>query len=789
MATCASLAPRALEGLSGEEVAARVALGQQNLTSNRPSRTVGQIVKANVFTRFNAILGVLLGVIVVVGPFQDALFGLVLAANTAIGIVQELRAKRALDRLALLAAPKAVAIRDGVPLDLAVEAVVLDDVLRIRAGDQVVVDGVLLDAEGLELDESLLSGEADPVPKEVGDSVLSGSFAAAGTGWYRATNVGDDAYAARLARSARRFALVRSDLRAGIDRILRGVTLLIVPVAVLLVSTQLLHNADLADALRGSVAGVGSMVPEGLVLLTSMAMAVGVFRLGRRRVLVQELAAIEALARVDVVCLDKTGTLTQGAMAVADVELLAPVDAGAVLGALAAADPSPNSSTRALAVAFPAPKGWKPETVVPFSSARKWSGASFGDRGAWVLGAPELLVEHACPPLAAAIAPVLRDRAAAGQRVLLLAKSPYHHVDDDLPSGLQPAVLVVLSDPVRPAAAATLAYFAEQGVALKVLSGDDPRTVGSIAARLGLQTAGRPVDARSLPPDGDELAQAMEDGTVFGRVAPHQKRAMVAALQSRGHVVAMVGDGVNDVLALKDADIGVALGSGSGASRAVAQLVLVDNDFDALPAVVGEGRRVIANVERVANLFLTKTVYATLLALAVGVARLPFPFLPRHLTVVTALTIGVPAFFLALAPSAARARPGFVRRVLAFAIPAGTIAAAATFVSYAVVRQEGMALPPARTTAAVVLFAVAFWALTVVARPVTWPIEVLLASLAGCFAGVLAIGSLRTFFGFVLPGALGWTTAGIIAGGAILALESGWQLASRWHHPASPTAR
>ena len=767
-----------MTGLSSAEVAAREVRGQTNVDPAHTSRTVRQILRSNVLTRFNAILGALLAVIAVVGPIQDALFGLVLVANTAIGIVQELRAKHSLDRLAVLATPGVVVIRDGSTVELPVERVVVDDVLRLRAGDQVVVDGVVLDSQGLEVDESLLTGEADPVDKHAGDGVLSGSFAAAGSGWYRASRVGEDAYAAQLARAARRFTQVPSDLRASLDRILRGVTFVMLPTAALLVWSQLLHNHDLADALRGSVAGVGSMIPEGLVLLTSVAMAMGVIRLGRRRVLVQELPAIETLARVDTVCLDKTGTLTQGAMALAGVDPLLPVDVRAVLGALADVDPTPNASTRAIANAYPPPEGWRAEQIIPFSSDRKWSGATFATRGSWVLGAPELLLKAADPTVAAPVASTVNGRATAGQRVLLLARCERALLAPDLPEGLQPAALIYLEDPVRPEAEATLEYFDRQGVELKILSGDDPQTVGAIAARVGLKRPGIPVDARDLPEyEGDQLADALEQCTVFGRVSPHQKRAMVASLQSRGHVVAMVGDGVNDVLALKEAAIGVALGSGSGASRAVAQLVLVGNDFAALPAVVGEGRRVIANVERVANLFLTKTVYAALLALAVGVARLPFPFLPRHLTVVTALTIGIPAFFLALAPNAARARPGFVSRVLTFALPAGTVAAAATFVSYALIRTEGSALAEARTVAAVVLFTVAFWALTVVARPLTSSRRWLLAGLACSFGCVLALEELRQLFGLVLPSVVGWMTAGTVALAGMAALELGWRVA------------
>ena len=784
--TCSVAAPssavggqRPLDGLSSAEVAARVARRQTNRVDTGPSRTIRQILWANLVTRFNAILGVLLGVIIVVGPFQDALFGLVLVANAAIGILQELRAKRALDRLAVLTTPKARVLRNGVATEVPVDGVVLDDVLVIGPGDQVLVDGVVLRSDGLEVDESLLTGELDPIAKDIGDEVLSGSFAAAGQGWYRATRVGEEAYAERIASAARRFSLARSDLRAGIDRILRGVSFVMVPTAALLVWSQLIHNNDLADALRGSVAGVGSMVPEGLVLLTSVTMAVGVVRLGRRQVLVQELAAIETLARVDVVCVDKTGTLTEGMMEVSTVEWLTEAQGEAALGALAAVDPSPNASMRAIAAAFRPPDRWQADAVVPFSSARKWSGASFGPLGAWVIGAPDVLSSHAVAAAAMELRPIVARHASLGRRVLLVARSPAGLVDDTLPPGLQPAALVVLEDRVRPQAAATLEYFSRQGVALKVLSGDDPVTVGAVASALGLGAQLAPVDSRQLSEAPDELGGTMERHAVFGRVTPHQKRAMVQALQANGHVVAMVGDGVNDVLALKQSDIGVAFGTGSGASRAVAQLVLVDNSFDALPAVVAEGRRVIANVERVASLFLTKTVYATLLALAVGVARFPFPFLPRHLTVVTALTIGIPAFLLALAPNASRARGGFVRRVLAFAAPAGLVAASATFVSYAVIREEGMALAPARTTATMVLFVVGFWALTAVARPLTPARRWLLAGLACSFVCVLALEPLRTFYGFVMPSTVGWATGGAVALSSLAALEAGWRIAVR----------
>ncbi|HEX6919287.1 MAG TPA: HAD-IC family P-type ATPase [Actinomycetes bacterium] len=763
-------------GLTAAEVQVRRDRGEVNDVPARASRSVRQIVRANVMTRFNAILGVLLVVILVVGPLQDALFGLILVANTGIGVLQELRAKRVLDRLAVVSAPRARVVREGQVGERAAGDVVLDDLLELQLGDQVVVDGVVDTADGLEIDESLLTGEAEPVVKKPDDAVLSGSFVVAGSGRYQATRVGAAAYAQQLADQARRFTLVRSELRAGIDWILRVMTWVLVPTATLLVVSQLTRNTNLDDAIRGSVAGVVTMVPEGLVLLTSIAFAVGVVRLGRSRVLVQELPALEGLARVDVVCLDKTGTLTSGRLSVAELETLDPADPAAeALAALAASDPHPNASLRAVADAFPDPPGWAARAVTPFSSARKWSATDFGEHGVWVLGAPDVvLAARAAPSVTARV----EAHAAQGRRVLLLARGTTGPSAEVLPEPLDPVALVVLADQLRGDAADTLRYFLDQGVAVKLISGDHPRTVGALAASLGLPGIADPVDARDLPADPDRLAELMESASVFGRVLPAQKRAMVAALQSRGHVVAMTGDGVNDVLALKDADIGVAMGSGTSATRAVAQLVLLDSRFAVLPGVVAEGRRVIGNVERVANLFLTKTVYATLLAVSVGVARLPFPFLPRHLTVVSALTIGIPGFFLALAPNTRRARPGFVARVARFAIPAGTVAAVATFTAYSLSRDEpGTSLTEARTAATLVLFGVALWILGILARPASPARRALVASMAAAFLLTLAVPAAREFFALDPPRALVWLAAVGVVALAGLALELGWRAA------------
>jgi cation-transporting ATPase E len=743
-----------LGGLTEAEVSERVATGRVNDVAAGPSRTVAEIVRANVFTRFNALLGSLLVVILIVGPYQDALFGFVLIGNTLIGIVQELRAKRTLDRLAVLTAPRAKVVRDGTVLQVPVTAVVEDDVLAVQPGDQIVVDGEVLDSQGLEVDESLLSGESEPVERRSGDRVLSGSFIAAGSGHYRATRVGRAAYAAKLSEEARRFTLTRSELRAEIDKILRAVTWVIVPTAILLVISQLRSNASIHDAIRGSVAGTVAMVPEGLVLLMSVAFAMGVVRLGRRNVLVQELAAVEVLARVDVLCIDKTGTLTEGRLDVEDVEVIEPDQPfdGALAG-LATSDPHPNATLLAIGQRYAGADGWRSDQTVPFSSARKWSAASFDGHGTWVLGAPDVLL----PPRAEeALSRRVGELAEAGRRVVLLARTTRPLVDEGLPGGLVPVALVVLGDRVRDHARETLRYFDRQGVEVKVISGDHPRTVAAIASRLGMTVDGS-ADSRELPEDPEALAEVMEGHSIFGRVTPRRKQAMVNALRSKGHVVAMTGDGVNDVLALKDADIGIAMGSGSEATRAVAQLVLLDSNFDPLPSVVNEGRRVLGNIERTSNLYVTKTVYAFLLAVAVGLFALPFPFLPRHLTLIGALTIGIPSFFLALAPNTERARPGFLTRVLRFTIPAGTLAAVATFLGYRLAIDEpGVTLAQGRTTATMVLCWIGFLVLSIIAAPLTGSRLLLVWSMALGFLLVLLLPFTRHFFALETPPTIVW---------------------------------
>ncbi|MHB8464187.1 MAG: HAD-IC family P-type ATPase [Acidimicrobiales bacterium] len=746
----------------------RRGLGNEDVPST--SRPLSQIVRTNVLTRFNAILGGLLVLIIVVGPVQDGLFGLVLVLNTVIGVGQELRAKRTLDHLALLSAPQVHVRRDGRRADVAVGDLVVGDVVEVVRGDQIPLDGIVLDGS-FEIDESLLSGESDPVAAEAGRAVMSGSFVVAGSGSYEVQHVGGDSYAQRLSGEARRFTLATSELRDGVNRFLQLVQWAVVPVGGLLVFSQLTSNSDVPDAVRGFVAGVTAMIPEGLVLLTSVAFAIGALRLARRRVLVQELPAVEGLARVDVLCLDKTGTLTMGGIEVDAVERVAPegdVDVDAVLGALVAIEADPNPTLAAIATGHPPAPGWEVAWASPFSSARRWSAADFGPRGVWILGAPDRLGHDTAR---------VQELAARGMRVVLLGRVASRPDPD--PTAVTPVALVSLSERVRPDAAETLARFGAQGVTIKVLSGDHPMTVAAIAREVGVPGADAPVDASAC--SDEELGALIGDRSVFGRVAPQQKRLMVSALRSSGHTVAMTGDGVNDVLALKEADIGVAMGSGSAVSRGVAQLILLDDAFEALVPVIAEGRRVIANVERVANLFITKTVYATLIAVAIGVTGLAYPFLPRHLTVVGNLTIGTPAFILALQRHDDPFRPGFVGRVVRFAVPCGVVTAVAALVAYSLAEAAGRPLLEQRTVATLVVAACSLIVLSTLARPMDAPKGALVVLMASVLTVVLGVSALRNFFALQLPPTAQVIEAVVIVGVAWPLLEIAGRLSRRDH--------
>ena len=772
-------------GLTDEEVAQRVAAGQTNKAPNPNSRSLGSIIRENTVTSFNIVIGTLWALMIAArAPFQDSLFGFVIIFNSAIGIIQEYRAKRTLEKLSLIGEAKPIVRRNGADVEVSADDIVLDDLVVLNTGDQIVVDGQVLSGSGLEADESLLTGEADPVHKHVGDEVMSGSFVVAGSGVMRATKVGLDSYATKLTAEAKTFSTTKSELMGSIMRFVRTITWVLIPLGTLLFISQLRSAPTWQEALSGTVAGVVTMVPEGLVLLTSVAMAVAVVRLGQKRALVQEMPAVEVLARVDVVCVDKTGTLTEPGMAVNELVTLddAPQSqTEAVLGALGGSENSPNPTLAAVAHEYPAP-GWQTQSSVPFSSARKWSAAAFVDHGSWLLGAPEVLLADESGAAVDVARSKADELAGGGARVLLLAESTASHpaqgpTGDGQIGPVRPVALVAIDQRLRSDAAETVGYFLEQGVTVKVISGDNPVTVGAIAAQAGIPLADRPFDARDLPEDQEQLAEVLETHGVFGRVTPAQKRAMVGALKSKGHTVAMTGDGVNDVLALKDADLGIAMGSGAGATRAVAQLVLLDSKFSVLPSVVAEGRRVLGNIERVSELFLTKSFYSALLSLITviltltSIYKVEFIFLPRHLTVITWLTIGTPAFFLALMPNTQRFKPGFFKRVLRFSVPAGVICGVASFTTYLLVLTEGTPVEDARTAAAITLFMIAWTVLVLVARPLN-PLRIAIVVVMGLgFVTVLGVPAISRFFALGLStGSDGLTAIAVGLTGSVVLL-------------------
>ncbi|MEV7663330.1 HAD-IC family P-type ATPase [Paenarthrobacter sp. NPDC089316] len=712
-------------GLNSAEVAERVAAGQTNAFVQDTSRSVWSIVRANVLTLFNGIILACFIVLFAIGRWQDALFGFSAIANAVIGSVQEYRAKRALDRLALLNAPHARVLRDGSEAEISLDDVVMDDTLVLRAGDQVPADGVVAASRGLQVDESMLTGESDAVEKTEDDRVLSGSVVVAGEGTAVVDRVGADSFANSLAAEAKRFSLVASELRSSIDRVLKWVTWFVGPVALLVLNAQMLAQGGWAeaaasgawrDAATAGIAAVVAMVPLGLVLMTSITFAVGAVKLARQQVLVQELPAVEGLARVDIICLDKTGTLTQGDIVFdAAHRLVHRPDWEAVLSWYGVQHDA-NATARSLAGHFTQPPEEQPSDRVPFSSARKWSAVVFGD-GMWILGAPEMVFPGAVDPAHQQLTAQAAELAATGRRTLVLAHGTPTH-DETVPADAVPVALLTFKENIRPDAAETLTYFAAQDVDVRIISGDNPRTVAAIAREVGLD-APHGFDARELPDDDKEFLDVLSNNIVFGRVSPDQKKRIVLALKSAGRTVAMTGDGVNDALAIKEADIGVAMNSGAAATKAVARLVLLDGKFSHLPSVVAEGRQVIANIERVSMLFLTKTAYATFLAIAFGILLLPFPFLPRQLSVTDGLTIGIPAFFLALLPNAQRYIPGFLRRSLTFAVPAG-VSVTLGLAAYARLAAN-LSLPEAeiRTGSTLILAIIGIWILVVLSRPVT----------------------------------------------------------------------
>lgn len=830
------------QGLSFKQVAHARAADETNEFDNSSSRSIVAILRANVFTIFNAILASAVVVVLAVGSWQDAVFGFVLLLNTLTGTIAELRAKRALDNLAVLAAPTAHVIRDGEAKDIEVSQVVLGELLELRSGDQVPADGQVLSSNGCEIDESILTGESVAVRKHENDQVLSGTTVIGGSARIRVTAVGEHSYANRLAIEARKYSVVTSELQEGTNRVLTWISWVIVPMTLLLLWSQLRVAGGISGALDSghwkaavvlAVAGVVGMVPQGLVLLTSVNFAAAAMTLARRKVLVQELPAVEVLARVDMLCLDKTGTLTSGAVELDHIEsclgsacaggdggspaagkVSADAAAGGSAGTGAVVPASADDAARAalaylvggseanatgsaIAAGLTGLEPAQARYAIAFNSARKWSAVQT-QAGAYVLGAPEIVLAGSTGSGSTetdnadsdgtglgstdnAALERVKALASTGKRVLVLAHSNQaldQSENPTLPKDLTAALLVVLAEQVRPDAAQTLDYFKRQGVAVRVISGDNPVTVAAIAAHLGLRNpdGGEPVgvDARTLPAieDTQALADVLEKHTVFGRVTPEQKRAFVNALKSRGHTVAMTGDGVNDALALKDADLGIAMGNAAPATKAVSRLVLLNSQFDALPSVVAEGRRVIANMERVASLFLTKTTWAALLAAVVAITGFVYPFLPRQLTIVSSLTIGIPAFVLALAPTNQRYRAGFLARVLRLSVPAGVIVVVGVLCARLTLILMGSNRNQISSVCTLVLVAGGLWLLSLTARPWVWWRAALVVIMSAAALAVVLLAPLRGFFDLAALTANSWLVLVCAAGIVCVALET-----------------
>lgn len=663
------------EGLSPQETKLRQSNGLSNIMPPSNTKSEGQIIKENVLTFFNLIFLVLALCLCLVGSFKNLMFLLVAVANTVVGSFQEIRAKRAVDKLTLVAAGTAKAIRSGQRVSVRTDQLVRDDIVEFAAGDQICADAVVRDGQ-LQVNESLLTGEADAILKNPGDTLKSGSFVISGRARVQLTHVGSESYAAKLAAEARRnVRSTKSEMMLSLTKLITVVGIALIPLGIILFLRHFLsvfQGLPLRDSVESTVSALIGMIPEGLYLLTSVAIAASCLKLSRKRVLVQDMNCIETLAHVDVLCVDKTGTITEPTMEVTDVyplnsERFSYDDIEKILAAFYHGEEPDNETARAMGQQFAGETTWRAVKRMAFSSSTKWSGADFGENGRYVVGAPEFIMGDRYDSIRSEAEP-WSER---GCRVLLLAAYDTAFDDGPLQSAhVAPIALVFLSNLLRPDAQETFRYFASQGVSVRVISGDNPITVAQIAARAGIENADRYVDATTLSTEQD-FEEAVKYYTVFGRVTPEQKRYLVRAFQKQGHTVAMTGDGVNDVLALKDANCGIAMASGSQAASQVAQIVLLNSQFSAMPAIVAEGRRVINNIQRAASLFLVKNIFSFALTLLLLFIDMPYPLLPIQLSLISTFTIGIPSFFLALEPNYARVEGKFMRNVIRRAMPGG----------------------------------------------------------------------------------------------------------------------
>ena len=704
-------------GLTKEEAALRAAGGWANGQTKGAGKTEWDIIAQNLFTFFNLVFAVLAVVLALAGSsVKNMTFLIVVVCNLCIGCYQEIRAKRAVDRLALVAAQKIRTVRDGQVEILPSEELVRDDIVEFVVGDQICADALVLTGE-LQVNEALITGEEDAVTKMPGDTLFSGSFVISGKARSRLTGVGADAFAAKLSQEAREDPhAAKSEMMRSLDKLIRWVGIALIPVGLLLFYHEFWAlQRGLTDSAEATVAALVGMIPEGLYLLTSIAMAASSLKLTKNKVLVKDLNCIEALARVDVLCVDKTGTITEPGM---EVEQVIPMTEDShdrvedILAAIYTGVEPENDTARAMIEMFSGETNWFCEKRIPFTSDKKWSAAVFRGQGAFVVGAPEFVMQSRYGELQEAV----EEWTGRGSRVLLIASHAGTLTDHLEPGKLRPLALVVLSNKIRPAAPQTFAYFKEQGVTVKVISGDNPLTVSQVALRAGIAGAEKYVDASTLETD-EEIARSAVECAVFGRVTPDKKKALLRALKAAGHTVAMTGDGVNDVLALKEANCSIAMASGAQAASQVAQLVLTESDFAAMPAIVDEGRRVINNIQRSASLFLVKNILSMGLALACLIAGFPYPFVPLHLTLISALTIGFPSFCLAMEPNYERVSGKFLPTVLGKALPGGLCNLLLVLLTQLVMTLMGVPGPQIFTACAAVMATVGMFVLRQTCKP------------------------------------------------------------------------
>jgi cation-transporting P-type ATPase E len=773
-------------GLSSAEAAKR--LRKLGPPVERTSRSTASIVAGNVFTLFNAIVAVFGVLILSLGLVADAAFLAIAVVNSYIGIRQELKAKRTLEELAVLVAPHARVVRDGTTHELLAEEVVPGDVVAVEPGDQLVADGEVIATRGLTLDESLLTGEADGVRKERGDRALSGSFCLSGSGRYEIDAVREESYAGRLAGEAKAFRHPPSPLQHEVNRVIVATTWIMVPLAAVLLLTFQMRSVDLVEAAQTATAGLITLIPEGLVLLMSVTFAVAAVRLARKDTLVQQMSATESLAAVDTICVDKTGTLTDGELKLLGIEVaegVEPEAARAALGSFAASAGDRNRTLETIAAAFPG----KPSRVggeVPFSSRWKWSGLRLG-RSSYVLGAPDVLAAAGALSLPPGLTRKLEEETAAGRRVVAFGESSEALPEDAAaapPPQLKPLALVVLEETLRPDAAETIAFIHEEGIDLKLISGDARATVIAVARSVGIPAEAATIEGSELPQEPEALAEAAQRHAIFCRIAPEQKKALVEALRASGRYTAMIGDGVNDVPALKQARLAVAMGSGAQVTKGVSDVVLLKDEFARLPQAVAEGRRIARNIHRLGRLYLTKTVYAAALILLVAVPGFAFPFLPRHLTLAGFLTIGIPSFVLALAPSDGPLYRGRLLRALAaFAVPAGLATALGSILCFFLVDTVfGGSLEAGRTAATTTLIVLGLCFVLLLERgPGREHIAIqsymlaMVAGLGALFALILAAAPVRDFFEMTLLSAGQWFAALLCAAVGLTIASALWR--------------